>query len=80
MKKFYIKAKIYYTDKKQIERKNTWFSGIYQTPYMNDCKENDIYLIGKLLKSFVTNDEIAEKDIVIYSIDLGDIHEVHLYD
>lgn len=80
MKKFYIKAKICYTDKKQNKNKMSCSSGIFQTPYMNDCKENDVYLIGKLLKSFVTNDEIAENDIDIYCIELADIHEVHLYD
>ena len=74
MLSYYIKVKISFTDVTTAERKTTFASGIYPTPYAKGGKLNDCYLIGKVLKTFVCNEENREKDLFIWNIEILDTH------
>ena len=67
MLEFYIKIRIYWSDKPDTKREYTTVSGVYKSPYHKDCTLNDVFLIGKALKHFAL--EYNDADIMEISIE-----------
>lgn len=67
MLEFYIKIRIYWSDKADTKREYTSVSGVYKSPYHKDCTLNDVFLVGKALKHFAL--EYDDADIMEISIE-----------